>query len=260
MRILSGAMTGRLLGAAGLTGLAIVWQLTAQADPTHLLPRLADIVGGFSQLIRDGMLPKHVVASLFRVGWGFAIAAVSGIAFGVFVGVFRSAEYALLSFVHMLRPISALAWIPIAILWFGVGDAAAIFVIALACVSPLALQTFEAVRAVPEKYLRAGRNFGLTPLELIPRVILPAATPDLITALRVTLGIAWLVDVAAEMIAVNSGLGFLIIDARNAGNRYDLVLAGIVSIGIIGVMLDAGVRHAQQRLAWAPAHGDNQGA
>src|SRR5262249_17350745 len=163
------------------------------------------------------------------------------------------AEYALLSFVHVLRPISALAWIPIAILWFGVGDAAAIFVIALACIWPLTLQTFEAVRAVPEKYLRAGRNSGRSSLELVYPPILHRATPDLITALRVTLGIAWLVDVAAEMIAVNSGLGFLIIDARNAGNRYDLVLAGILSIGIIGVLIDAGVRRAQQRLAWAPA-------
>jgi NitT/TauT family transport system permease protein len=244
-------VSATLVSVAGLATLATAWQLTANADAAHLLPGLAAIARALVQLVKEGALVRYVVASLFRVGWGFTIAAVCGMTFGLLTGISRRAEYSLLSFVHILRPISALAWIPIAILWFGVGDVAAIFVIAIASVSPIALQTFEAVRAVPQVYVRVGRNFGWDRFSLIRDVMLPAATPDILTALRVTLGIAWMVDVAAEMLAVNSGLGFLIVDARNAGNRYDLVLAGIMAIGIIGLSLDVVVRSVQRRVAWS---------
>src|SRR5262249_7855606 len=137
-------------------------------------------------------------------------------------------------------------WIPISILWFGVGDVAAIFLIFLASFLPLTVAALNAVRNVPPTLVRAGKNFGLTDRRLILHVILPAAMPQLVVALRVALGIAWLVVVAAEMIAVNSGLGFLIIDARNAGNRYDLVVAGMVAIGLIGLALDTGMRRIER--------------
>jgi NitT/TauT family transport system permease protein len=154
---------------------------------------------------------------------------------------------------QILRPISPLAWIPIAILWFGVGDLAAIFLIFLGCVLPLLLTSVNAVRSVPAVYVNAGRNFGLGPVDVVRRVLYPAVLPQLIIGLRITLGIAWLVVVAAEMIAVNSGLGFLIVDARNAGNRYDLVVAGMVMIGLIGLLLDAGIRSLEnmKSLRWS---------
>ena len=104
----------------------------------------------------------------------------------------------------------------------------------------------NAVGSVAPVYWNAGRNFGLSPAELARKVITPAILPQLIVGLRLTLGIAWLVVVAAEMIAVNSGLGFLIIDARNAGNRYDVVVAGMVLIGLIGVGLDAAMRRLER--------------
>jgi NitT/TauT family transport system permease protein len=100
----------------------------------------------------------------------------------------------------------------------------------------------NAVRNIDNVHLRCGRNFGLAGVPLLKRVLFPAVMPQLVVALRITLGIAWLVVVAAEMIAVNSGLGFLIVDARNAGNRYDLVLAGMVLIGLIGLILDTAIR------------------
>jgi NitT/TauT family transport system permease protein len=106
----------------------------------------------------------------------------------------------------------------------------------------LLLAAINAVQSVPAVYVNAGRNFGLSPFQLASRVLYPAAIPQLIVGLRITLGIAWLVVVAAEMIAVSSGLGFLIVDARNAGNRYDLVVAGMVLIGIIGLLLDMAIR------------------
>jgi len=148
--------------------------------------------------------------------------------------------------IEILRPISPLAWIPIAILWFGVGDLAAIFLIFMGCFLPLLLTAINAVQGIPAVYLNAGRNFGLSPMKLVARVLYPAVMPQLIVGLRITLGIAWLVVVAAEMIAVNSGLGFLIVDARNAGNRYDLVVAGMVLIGVIGLLLDIGMRSFEQ--------------
>jgi NitT/TauT family transport system permease protein len=147
---------------------------------------------------------------------------------------------------QILRPISPLAWIPIAILWFGVGDLAAIFLIFVGCFFPLMLTAINAVQSIPAVYVNAGRNFGLISAALVYRVLYPAVVPNLIVGLRITLGIAWLVVVAAEMIAVSSGLGFLIIDARNAGNRYDLVLAGMLIIGVIGLLLDMGMRSLEK--------------
>ena len=142
----------------------------------------------------------------------------------------------------MLRPISPIAWIPVAILWFGVSDAAPIFLIFLASVFPITVAAMAAVQNMQPVYLRAAQNFGLGRCELFRRVIFRASLPQIITGIRIALGVAWLVVVAAEMIAVNSGLGYLIIDARNAGKRYDLVVAGMVMIGLIGLILDLLVR------------------
>ena len=172
--------------------------------------------------------------------WGYLLAVVTAIPLGLLLGWYRRGEQALNPILQLLRPISPLAWIPISILWFGVGDLAAIFLIFLASFLPLTVAAMNAVRNVPPTLLRAGRNFGLSNRRLLVDVILPAALPQLIVALRISLGVAWLVVVAAEMIAVNSGLGFLIVDARNAGNRYDLVVAGMVMIGLIGLVLDLG--------------------
>ena len=148
--------------------------------------------------------------------------------------------------VQILRPISPLAWIPIAILWFGVGDLAAIFLIFAGSFFPLLLTSISAVHSIPAVYINAGRNFGLGPAAFVYSVLYPAVVPQLMVGLRITLGVAWLVVVAAEMIAVNSGLGFLIVDARNAGNRYDLVVAGMVVIGVIGLLLDLGMRSLER--------------
>src|SRR5258706_10669771 len=174
---------------------------------------------------------------------------------GMILGWYRRAEMAFNPLIQVLRPISPLAWIPIAILWFGVGDLAAIFLIFLASFLPLIVTAMNAVDGIPDVYLNAGRNFGLKRSQIVFRVLYPAVTPQLIIGLRITLGIAWLVVVAAEMIAVSSGLGFLIVDARNAGNRYDLVVAGMVMIGVIGLMLDTAMRKLEtlKSLRWGYA-------
>ncbi len=226
--------------------LLVLWEIGIRYQPSHLLPGPWGVVGGIVDLIRHGLLLKYIVASLFRVTWGFMLAVVTAIPLGLAIGWYRRAEMAVNPILQILRPISPLAWIPIAILWFGVGDLAAVFLIFVGCFFPLMLTAINAVQSIPAVYVNAGRNFGLSSGALVYRVLYPAVVPNLIVGLRITLGIAWLVVVAAEMIAVSSGLGFLIVDARNAGNRYDLVVAGMLIIGIIGLLLDLGMQSLEK--------------
>ncbi len=226
--------------------LLAMWQVAVHGNSAHLLPGPVAVARGIGELLTHGLLLKYVVASLFRVTWGFLLAAVIAIPLGLAVGWYRRAEMALNPLLQIFRPISPLAWIPIAILWFGVGDMSAIFLIFIACFLPLLLTAMDSVRSIPAVYINVGRNFGLSSGAFVYRVLYPAVFPQLIVGLRITLGIAWLVVVAAEMIAVNSGLGFLIVDARNAGNRYDLVVAGMVVIGLIGLLLDLGMQSLQR--------------
>ncbi|HEV2275707.1 MAG TPA: ABC transporter permease [Acidobacteriaceae bacterium] len=249
----------RWLGpTAFLAILILLWQIAAARSRVQLLPGPWGVVGGILDLVRHGLLLKYVVASLFRVTWGFVLAALLAIPMGLAIGWYPRAEMALNPIIQVLRPISPLAWIPIAILWFGVGDLAAIFLIFLGSFLPLLLTAIHAVKSTPRVYIDAGRNFGLGPLHLIRRVLLPAAVPQLIVGLRITLGVAWLVVVAAEMIAVSSGLGFLIVDARNAGNRYDLVVAGMVLIGAIGLHLDVGIRSLEKMNSFRWSYSEEQ--
>src|SRR5271163_1233771 len=237
--------------------LLVIWQVAINRHPNQLLPGPWAVVLGIADLVRHGLLLKYVVASLFRVTWGFSLAAVLAIPLGLTLGWYRRGEMAIYPLVQIFRPISPLAWIPLAILWFGVGDFAAIFLIFVGCFFPLLLTAMSAVRNVPAVYINVGRNFGMSTGEFVYRVLYPAVVPQLIVGSRITMGIAWLVVVAAEMIAVNSGLGFLIIDARNAGNRYDLVVAGMVVIGAIGLLLDFGMRSLERVKSFRWGYSEN---
>jgi NitT/TauT family transport system permease protein len=235
-----------LLSVGGIVILLLVWDLAIRTGRFPLLPGPVAVVRAIAELARRGFLLKHVVASLFRVTWGYLLAVVVGVPLGISLAWYRRGGMALAPLVELVRPISALAWIPLAILWFGVGDLSAIFLIFLASLLPLLLTAVNAVNGIPAVHLNAGRNFGLSPARLVASVLYPAVIPQLLVGLRITLGLAWLVVVAAEMLAVNSGLGFLIADARNAGDRYDLVVAGMVLIGVIGLLLDIGMRSLEK--------------
>jgi NitT/TauT family transport system permease protein len=235
----------KLVPWSGLLLALLLWHFAIVLSPGTLVPTPWQAFAAIVELAQKGLLIRYCVASLFRVTWGYLGALLIAVPFGVLLGLWRRGELALNPLMQILRPISPLAWIPIAILWFGVGDLAAMFLIFLASVLPLTLTTVHAVHNIEEVHLAAGRNFGLSSRELVRSVVLPAILPQLIVGMRITLGIAWLVVVAAEMIAVNSGLGFLIVDARNAGNRYDLVVAGMILIGVVGVGLDALMRRLE---------------
>ena len=235
-----------LLPLAVAVAFVACWHLAVVLSGSRIFPTPLAVLAGIAELMRRGVLFPYIVASLFRVSCGFLLAALVGIPAGLILGWFGPAYRAFNPALQVLRPISPIAWIPVAILWFGVSDLAPIFLIFLASLFPIVTAAIAAVQNLQLVHLRAARNFGLSGLPLFRKVVLPAALPQILTGLRLALGIAWLVVVAAEMIAVDSGLGYLIIDARNAGRRYDLVVAGMVLIGLIGLGLDLLMRRVER--------------
>lgn len=235
-----------LLPLSGLATFVAVWALAVAVSSTHIVPSPWRVARGLAELAASGALFKHTIASLFRVTWGYLLGVLLGVPTGLLLGWSGRAARTFDPFIQLFRPISPLAWIPIAILWFGVGDPPALFIIFLGSFFPITVASMNAVANVNATHVNVARNFGLSSYQLVRRVLLPAVTPDLVVGMRLTLGIAWLVVVAAEMIAVNSGLGFLIIDSRNAGNRYDLVIAGMVMVGLVGLGLDVVMRRVER--------------
>lgn len=221
--------------------IALWWVVVVQTD-SMIFPTPWQVVTGTMELAADGTLWEHIGASLFRVGTGFLIAVLVAVPTGLWMGRVDGAYRTLNPVFQILRPISPIAWIPLAILWFGVGNVSPVFLIFIAAVFPMIVQTASGVHTIERRYLHAAENFGVSRATLFYRVIVPAVLPEIVVGMRIGLGVAWLVVVAAEMIALHSGLGYLIIDSRNAGNRYDLVIAGMVIIGLIGLMLDGLMR------------------
>lgn len=218
--------------------LLIGWWVAVLKTNSVIFPTPWQVVTGTRELIADGTLWEHIGSSLMRVAVGYSLAVVVALPLGIWMGRVEAAYIALNPLFQILRPISPIAWIPIAILWFGVGNASPIFLIFIASVFPLIVQTASGVHTIEARYLRAAANFGVSRATVLRHVVFPAILPDFIVGMRISLGVGWLVVVAAEMIALRSGLGYLIMDSRNAGNRYDLVIAGMIIIGVIGLLLD----------------------
>ncbi len=233
------ALRGAWLGLVGPAALVAVWAIVASLRlfPESLFPTPLAVARGLGIELRSGRLWDDVVASLFRVLTGFLLAVALGVPAGLAVGRSRWAREAFLPLVNFFRSLSPLAWIPFAILWLGIGDPPAIFLIFMAAFFPVVLSTGAAVASIPSVYFRVARDLGLQGSERLWQVTLPAIAPQVITTLRVTAGLSWLVVVAAEMIAGRDGLGFAVWDARN-GLRIDLLAANMVVIGVIGVALD----------------------
>ena len=225
-----------------IAALIAAWWLIVIRTESAIFPTPLQVLAGARELVEDGTLWEHIGASLMRVGIGFALAVLLAVPLGLWMGWVRGAYVTLNPLFQMLRPISPIAWIPLAILWFGVGDVSPVFLIFLSSVFPMIVQTVSGVHTIERRYLWAAANFGVSRYTLFRRVVIPAVLPQVIVGMRIGLGVAWLVVVAAEMIALRSGLGYLIIDSRNAGNRYDLVIAGMAIIGVIGLMLDGAMR------------------
>ena len=219
--------------------LICIWELVVRFSgwSSHVLPGPYLVMISMGELIASGDLLKHTVASLFRVTAGFYLATIIGIPLGVFLGRNKTAALLFNPVINFMRPISPLAWIPLAMLWFGIGDKPAVFLIFLSSFFPVVVATTVAVQNINPIYFHVAANFDFSRREVVSKIVVPAILPPVITALRLTVTIAWIVVVAAEMIAVQSGLGYLILDSRN-GLRMDYVMDGMIVIGIIGLLLD----------------------
>ena len=232
-----------------IVALLVAWWGAIVVTQSLIFPTPWGVVTGAIELLVNGTLWRHIGASLLRVGTGFALAVCIAVPLGLWMGWVRGAYNTLNPLFQMLRPISPIAWIPIAILWFGVGNASPIYLIFISSVFPMIVQTTVGVHTIDKRYLRAAENFGVSRATLFRQVVIPAVLPQVLVGMRIGLGVAWLVVVAAEMIALRSGLGYMIMDSRNAGNRYDLVIAGMIIIGVIGLSLDSTMRRLE-RIRW----------
>jgi NitT/TauT family transport system permease protein len=206
----------------------------AYASP---LQRYDKTQGSYVQWLFSGELPIDLWSSLQRVLTGFAIAIALAVPLGILMGANRLIYDFVNPSIQVLRPIPPIAWIPLAMLWFGLGDPPAYFLIFLGAFFPILINTIGGVRNVDGIYIRAATNLGAKRFALFWRIILPAATPQILTGIRVGLGVAFICVIIAEMIAVQSGLGFRILEAREY-SYTDKVIAGMFTIGLLGLTLD----------------------
>lgn len=227
----------------GFALLIAVWQavvLIGQYEKS-LFPPPLDVAKGIVSLIADGTLFEHLRVSLFRFGVGYVSAVVLAIALGLALGLLKRAWAIIDPIVQLLRPVSPIAWSPFIVLWFGIGDAPAIVIIFLAAFFPVLLSTVSAVRKVEPIYLKVAQNMEMKRGHLLTKIIFPASFPYIANGLHIAIGTSWIFLVSGEMVGAQSGLGYLIVDARNL-LRLDLVFAGIIFIGLCGLLLDRAVR------------------
>ena len=223
-----------------------LWQYFSTQNPNLQLqlPPPSEVYTGAVELISKGLLQRDILASLKRVGMALGAASLIGFPLGAALGGSRHFAWSFEPVVGFFRPIPPLAWIPLSILWFGIGDAQNVYIIFLAAVFPIMLNTMEGVRDVDQQLIRAARTLGANKFTIAFTVILPATLPAMFVGFRVGTGIAWMALVAGELVASTSGLGYLINQGRYIF-RSDYIIVGMVTIGVIGLMLDGMVRLLQ---------------
>jgi NitT/TauT family transport system permease protein len=225
------------LTISGPVVLIILWEISARVENNLLLPPASTVFRTLWEITLDGTLVANALASLGRVASGFVCAALVGIPVGLIMGYYRTIDWSLAGIVNGLRPIPVAAWVPLSIILMGIGEKPAVFLVFLGTVWPILLSTIQGVHSVPKHLLWAALTMGATAPQIFARVVLPAALPSILTGLRVGVGTAFTCVIVAELIAVRSGLGYLITEARMLV-RSDLVIAGMMAIGAVGFLLD----------------------
>lgn len=222
--------------------LLTVWQLATLfgGHQAALFPPPLKVGEALVAVILDGSIFTHIQISLFRFFSGYLIAVVVAITLGLIIGQLPFVWKIVDPIVQILRPVSPIAWSPFIVLWFGIGSMPAIVIIFIAAFFPVLLSTVSAVKKVDKTYLQIAANFEMNQVDTLRKIILPASFPMIANGLHMALGAAWIFLVAGEMVGAQSGLGFLIIDARNSLS-LDIVMACIVIIGVLGLILDKGI-------------------
>ena len=222
---------------------------------SNLLPTPSDVVRALFDLGWQTVL-GHVAASAARVAAGYAIGATLALAVGSLVGLSAGARALLDPSFQALRAIPSLAWVPLLLLWLGIGEAPKLAMIAIGAFFPVYMGVVAGIRGVDRKLVEVARLMRLRPLALVRRVLLPAALPSVMTGLRNGLSLAWMFMVAGELIAASSGLGYLLTDGRET-SRADLVLAAIVLLALLGKLSDTAMARLERRLlSWRDVFDD----
>ncbi len=234
----------------------LIWQAfsSLQLIPSYKLPSPVEIILGFKDLLIVGVPPgnllhNHMLYSLYRVALGYAIAALLAIPLGLLMGWSPVLLRTTRSLFEVVRPIPPLAWIPIAILWFGIGIKSAAFIIFLGAFFPILLNTISGVLSIQPILVEAARTLHAKEKDIFLKVLLPGAVPSIFVGMRIGVGIGWMTLVAAEFTGVKEGygLGYMIMTARDI-QRPDEILAGMLVIGVIGLLIDVGLRTAESRM------------
>lgn len=242
--------------------LLVGWEATARAGwlSARILPAPSEIAIAFWTAMQAGTLEHHVAISTGRALLGLLIGGSVGFLLGLLNGALPLAEEMFDSTMQMLRNIPHLAIIPMVILWFGIGEEAKIFLVAVGVMFPVYLNTFHGIRSVDRSLVEMGRVYGLGTFALYSRVILPGALPSILIGLRYALGIMWLTLIVAETISASSGIGYMTMNAREF-LQTDIVLLGIIIYALLGKLADIASRWLERRsLAWNPHLGAGMGA
>ena len=224
---------------ASFTLAIALWQLAIVVGnfDEALLPSPLKVVEALGEIASNGVLLDGIASSMYRFVIGYLISVVLGVAVGLLIGNVNILFRLVNPVVQMIRPIAPVAWMPIIVLLIGIGDAPAIAIIFLAGFFPVMLTTASATHKVDDIYLKVARNYGISRIKTVFQIILPAIFPQIANSLHIALGTSWIFLVSGEMVGTQSGLGYMIIDARN-NLRTDILLATMLVIGVIGFVLD----------------------
>ncbi len=233
--------------------LLIVWQLAFWGSDFNsaLFPSPLQAFNALTEMVSNGILFTHIGASMYRFAAGYVSSVIIAVLLGLVIGRLPKVFQYINPAVQLLRPISPMAWMPFIVLWFGIGDIPAIVIIFIAAFFPVLLSTVSAVGGIDTIYLKVSENFGIRQPQIMWKVIFPASFPQIANGIHLALGTAWVFLVAGEMVGAQSGLGYLVIDARN-NLRADILFADIIVIGLIGLLLDTLLKVAEKRIikAW----------
>jgi sulfonate transport system permease protein len=232
-----------------LAAIIAVWQLLFHLGYIKpiILPPPTQVLDAFIVLLKSGDLARHIGISILRVLEGFGIAAVMGLVLGIAIGLSKTLDRFTDLVIQIIKPIPPIAWIPLAILWFGIGEQSKVYIIFLGAFFPIIINTIDGIRQTDQKLVELARILDVPRTTFIWQVVIPGALPAIMTGLRVGLMVAWMCVVAAELIAASSGIGYLIMDARQL-SQSDVVLVGMITIGVIGKGMDSIIKHLETRL------------
>ncbi len=226
-----------------------VWQTASSLGYIKplILPPPSQVAVTFWGLVKNGAMARHVGISVLRVLEGFGIASVLGLGLGIAIGLSRTLDRLTDLIIQVVKPIPPIAWIPLAILWFGIGEESKVYIIFLGAFFPIIINTIDGIRQTDHKLVEVARILEVPRRRFVRQVVIPGAFPAIMTGLRVGLMVAWMCVVAAELIAASSGIGYLIMDARQL-SQSDVVLVGMITIGVIGKLMDSLIRRLERRL------------